>query len=135
MQALPINWLAIILAAGARMLVGVIWYSDLLWRRRWLELTSEVHPKAPAGPLRAFVLDSTMSLLMAFILSSEIHFINAQGAIAGSVVGLANWLGFVFTVHATLFIYQGRPLQLIAIDAGYSLLALTSMGAIIGAWP
>lgn len=135
MQALPINWLAIILAAGVRMLVGVVWYSDLLFKRRWLELTSQVHPKVPAGVWRAPALDSVMSLLMAFILSSEIHFIEARGAFAGGVVALANWLGFVFTVHATLFICQGRPLQLIAIDAGYSLVALSLMGGIIGAWP
>ncbi|MBK8085767.1 MAG: DUF1761 domain-containing protein [Devosia sp.] len=135
MQTLPINWLVIILAAGLRMVVGVVWYSDLLFKKKWLELTSQIHPRMQAGVIRAVVLDSVMSLLMALILSSEIHFIDARGALAGAVVGLANWLGFVFTVHATLFIYQGRPLQLIAIDAGYSLIALVSMGAVIGNWP
>lgn len=134
MDVMPISWLAVVAAAAVRMTVGVVWYSRYLFKARWLRLTSEIHERIPAGFPRAFTLDSVMSLIMAFILSSEIHFIGATGPLAGAVVGLANWLGFVFTAHATLFIYQGRPLELVAIDAGYSLVALLLMGALLGAW-
>ena len=134
MDAVPIDLVAVAAAAAVRMTVGVIWYSRFMFKARWLRLANEIHEHIPAGFLRAFVLDSVMSLIMALILSSEIHFIGASGALPGAVVGLANWLGFVFTVHATLFIYQGRPLQLVAIDAGYSLVALLLMGALLGSW-
>lgn len=134
MDVMPISWLAVAAAAAVCMTVGVAWYSRYMFKARWLRLTSAVDERIPAGFLRAFTLDSVMSLIMALILSSEIHFIGATGPLAGAVVGLANWLGFVFTVHATLFIYQGRSLELVAIDAGYSLVALLLMGALLGAW-
>lgn len=48
--------------------------------------------------------------------------------------GAAAGLGWVATGMATTFLFERRPAPLIAIDAGYHVVALATMGAILGAW-
>ncbi len=135
MQSLPVNWLAVMVAAAIYLSVGRLWYSRLLFGTRWLELTSAPQERIATGAARPLIIDSVMSLIVAIILSSQIHFIRADGALGGAIVGLANWLGFSFTAHAALFVREGRPLQLVAIDSGCNLVALVVIGTLLGYWP
>ena len=44
------------------------------------------------------------------------------------------WFGFVLTTWATEYVYEARPLSLLAINAGFWLPAMVLMGAIVGGW-
>jgi hypothetical protein len=53
---------------------------------------------------------------------------------AGARVSFFLWLGFVATPLLSTTVYEGRPITLFAINAGYWLVAMLIMGALIGGW-
>jgi hypothetical protein len=52
----------------------------------------------------------------------------------GALIGIFVWVGFVATVPAVTIFFGGRPRVLWLINAGYQLVVLVLMGAILGAW-
>jgi hypothetical protein len=134
MQQIPINWWAVIVAAIIRMAVGSFWFSPVGFMKPWQRLSgvSEAQVKATFG--RAIGIDAVMSLIMAFILFHAVVYAGATNPLAGAGVGFLNWLGFIFTVFVGLWAYEQKPLQLVSITAGFNLVALILMGALIGVW-
>jgi hypothetical protein len=57
-----------------------------------------------------------------------------QTALRGIKVAVMLWFGFVLTTWVTEYVYEVRPLSLLAINAGFWLLGMTVMGAIVGSW-
>jgi hypothetical protein len=57
-----------------------------------------------------------------------------QTALRGIKVAALLWFGFVLTTWATEYVYEARPLSLLAINAGFWLPAMVLMGAIVGGW-
>ncbi|MDQ7858493.1 MAG: DUF1761 domain-containing protein [Armatimonadota bacterium] len=47
-------------------------------------------------------------------------------------MGLLALIGFVATAQGANYLFEGRPLQLHAINTGYHLLAPVLMGALVG---
>jgi hypothetical protein len=134
MTMIPINWLAVIVAAIIRMAVGSFWYSPVGFMKPWQRLAgiSEAQVRATFG--RAIAIDALMSLVMAVVL---LHFVTYAGAFnigAGALVGFVAWLGFIFTVFVALWAYEQKPLQLVSITACFNLVALVLMGALFGVW-
>jgi len=134
MQQIPINWWAVIVAAIIRMVVGSVWFSPVGFMKPWQRLAgiSEAQVKASFG--RAIGIDAVMSLIMAFILFHAVVYAGATNAWAGAAVGFLNWLGFIFTVFVGLWAYEQKPAKLVSITAGFNLVALILMGALIGVW-
>ena len=118
MQQIPINWLAVIVAAIIRMAVGTVWYSPALFRKPWQQVTGLTEQTINAGLGKAIGVDAVMSLLLAFILYHAVYYAGAFELWAGAVVGLLNWLGFVLTTHLALWAYENRLLKLVAINTG-----------------
>jgi len=134
MQQIPINWWAVIVAAIIRMVVGSVWFSPAGFMKPWQRLSgiSEAQVKASFG--RAIGIDAAMSLIMAFILFHAVVYAGATTLWAGAIVGFLNWLGFIFTVFVGLWAYEQKPIKLVSITAGFNLVALILMGALIGVW-
>jgi hypothetical protein len=52
----------------------------------------------------------------------------------GAFYGFLAGFGWVATFIGTHYLFERRSLKLFLINAGYSIVALTIMGLIIGAW-
>lgn len=48
--------------------------------------------------------------------------------------GFWAWLGFVATIMLGMTLWEGKPFRLYLLNAGYQLLNLLVMGAILAAW-
>ena len=68
MQQIPINWLAVIVAAIIRMAIGSAWYSPALFVKPWQALSGVTPESMRAGLGKAIGIDAAMSLVMAFVL-------------------------------------------------------------------
>ncbi len=134
MQTIPINWLAVIVAAIIRMVVGTIWYSPIGFVKPWQMLTGVTPEKMQAGLGKAIGVDAVMSLVMAFILLHAVTYAGATSLVLGVAVGALSWLGFVLTTFLALWAYENRPLKLIAINTGHNLIAMVLMGAVLAVW-
>lgn len=134
MQQIPINWLAVIVAAIIRMAVGFVWYSPPVLLKPWQALTGVTPETMRAGMGKALAIDVLASLVMAFILLHAVTYAGATDIFTGAAVGALNWLGFQATLMISLWGYENRPPKLIAINLGNNLIALVLMGALLAVW-
>ncbi|KQW80063.1 hypothetical protein ASC89_08110 [Devosia sp. Root413D1] len=131
---LPINWLAVLVAAIIRMAVGFAWYSPPLLLKPWQALTGVTPETMKAGLGKAMVVDVIASLIMSFALANIIVGAGITDWLNGALAGFWVWLGFMATLLVSLWGYENRSLKLIAINLGNNLIALVLMGALLAVW-
>jgi hypothetical protein len=128
-----LNWLAIIVAAISAFVLGSLWYSPLLFGKRWMKETGITPDQTRrTNMLMIFGLALFLSLIASFFLAM---FIGAKaGAGFGAMAGFMAGLGWVFTFMGISYLFESRTLVHFLINAMYSVVALTIMGLIIGVW-
>lgn len=131
---LPINWLAVLVAAIIRMAVGFAWYSPPLFLKPWQAVTGVTPESMRAGLGKAMVVDVIGSLIMSFALANIIVGAGITDWLNGALAGFWVWLGFMATLMVSLWGYENRSLKLIAINLGNNLIALLLMGALLAVW-
>jgi hypothetical protein len=130
------NYLAILIAAIANFLLEAGWYSCFMqpWlngigrTREWLMSSAGYNPALQYGT--ALVC----AAVMASAISCVTQLTGRQTWWRGIQVGALLWLGFIVTDLATEYVFQVRPWSLLGIDAGFWLVGMMVMGAIVGGW-
>ncbi len=128
-----VNWLAVLVAGISAFAFGAVWYSPALLGKAWMKennLTIDDIQRGNKGKIFgwAFVLALLMSVNLAMFLNdAKTDFI--WGMTAGFLAGLWVFCGIAITA-----LFELRSARYIFINGGYQVLALTIMGAIIGAW-
>jgi len=130
---MDVNWLAIVVAAVAHFLIGWAWYAPPVFGKRWQEL-SGLKMDGASGLAQAIVVQLIGNLVMAYVLARFILHYGEPGLVWGAVIGFMAWLGFVATIMIGSVFYEKRPFGLFTINAGYQLVGIVVMGAILGAW-
>lgn len=134
MQAISINWWAILAAVASNFIVGAVWYSPALFIRPWLEMSGVKKSDFDAGLPKALVGDLISSTAMALVLDNIIHWSNVADLAQGLFLAFCIWLGFIATVLLGCVTYEQRPFKFVAINALYRLVTITLMGAILTLW-
>lgn len=132
-----VNFLAVIVAALAAFALGAVWYTALFGKRWQKEVgLSDEQLKQGAHMGRIYGTTLLLTLLMGLGLAYIWH--NEDPASLNWQVGLYHGLliglFFVATSMGINYLYQRKSLALWLIDAGYQVVFLGLMGAIIGAW-
>lgn len=131
---MDINYLAVLVAATSAFLIGGVWYSPMLFQRPWMAAAGVTEDQLKRGGAAgifggAFVLSLLMAANLAAFLADPSTTV-AWGATAGALAGVG-WVAFGIGVVA---LFERRPLAYTLINGGYWAVALTVMGAILGAW-
>jgi hypothetical protein len=128
-----LNWLAIIVAAISAFILGGLWYSPLMFAKRWMKETgiSEESTK-DINMIKLFGLAFILSLIASFFLAM---FIGVKAGVGfGALAGFMAGFGWVFTFMGISYLFEARTLAHFLINSIYSIVSLTIMGAIIGVW-
>jgi len=126
-----VNWLAIIIAAVANMVIGFLWYGTWAFGKSWIQLSGRnMGEGMQAGPL--YGLTAVAAVAQAITMAWFVSQTGANSGSAGAIVGLYVGLGFVATAMFAEVLFAGRHPRLYAITAGYSVVAAIVQGAIIG---
>ena len=139
---IPVNYLAVLVAAVANMGIGFLWYGPLfgkMWTELmgWGAMTPERIADRQKKARPAYAISFVSALVMAYVLLHVIFFANAyapSGLQSGLSGGFWMWLGFVAPVTVGSVLWDGKPWKLWVINAGYYLVALLIMGTILGYW-
>jgi hypothetical protein len=134
MHGFDVNWLAVSCAALAKFAIGGVWYAPPVFGPRWGALVGVTPDGFRARMLPAMLTDLVAGFVLAWVLANVLKFTGAVGLIPGARVSFFLWLGFVATPLLSTTVYEGRPIVLFAINAGYWLVAMLVMGGLIGAW-
>jgi Protein of unknown function (DUF1761) len=135
------NYLAVIVAAVVIFALGGLWYSPLLFAKRWIALQgrTEEQERAQAAAanmpllyLSAFITSLLIAWIMGMLMA---HFpATAMGAVHGAVFGFFCWLGFAASTSYATAIFSGKPKQLWLIDSAYNLVSFVLAGIILRVW-
>jgi hypothetical protein len=134
MHGFDVNWLAVLCAALAKFAIGGMWYSLPAFGPRWGALVGVTPDAFKARMASAMLADLAASFVLAWVLANVLKFTGAVGLIPGARVSFFLFLGFVATPLLSTTVYEGRPIALFAINAGYWLIAMLIMGGLIGVW-
>lgn len=127
-----VNWLAVIVATVAGIVVGFVWYAPPVFGRRWAKAAGIDLPQPGQVQPTTYVGAIVIALVTAYVLAVLIRGLGAASLADGAVVGFVAWLGFVATWLASGVFFERRPTAWWAINAGQAIVSLVIMGAIIG---
>ena len=133
-----LNWPAIAVAALAYFILGALWYSKVLFAKRWIaDLKIDVNnPDAKKGMGMMFggslVLMFVQSLAIA-ILAERLQ-IHGAGWISGLKLGAFTGCCFCAATIGVNYLYEKKPMSLFLINAGYAIAGNIIAGIIICSW-
>ena len=126
------NWVAIIVAMVVNMVLGALWFSPVMFQKRWTALRVGGPMSGTASPL-LYVITAVGALVSAITLDWIIGLAGANTLTGGAIIGLYTGLGFVAPAVLSDHLFNERPPMLYLIVAGFPIVGLLVMGAIIGA--
>ncbi len=129
-----INWLAVLVSAISAFVLGGIWYGPV-FGKAWQRLEGLSDEEVQGGNTAlifggAFVLNLVMASSLALLL--QLH--PAPGPVSGLAAGGLLGLSLIATSYGISYLFGRKPLALWLIDAGYMVVFMALMGAILGAW-
>jgi hypothetical protein len=133
MELPAVNYLAVLAAAVSAFVLGGLWYSPVLFAKKWMAYTGNEcaegeKPKGNMGVIfgGAFLLSVIAAYLFAVIVQFDPDW--QSGAIAGAVTGF----GFAATSFGISYLFEQRPFGLWLINGGYHVLQFTLYGLVLG---
>jgi hypothetical protein len=131
------SWLPVVVAGVVAWIIGALWYSPVLFAKAWVRAHGFTPERLEAMRARAGMAYG--GSLVAFIVIAAVLklFLNHLGADSlqdGVMWGFHAWLGFALPMGFIAYIYADKAIATFLIDAGYQLVYLVTMGAILGAW-
>jgi len=136
MAALQVNLLAVLVCSIITFILGALWYSPLLFAKKWVELIGKTDEELKQGAnamtyVMAFVLGFMSNFSLAFVINLSKVAIFYDGALVGAMC----WIGFAgATSYTNQVIFVQRPATLWSIDSGYNLVSFMISGAILAIW-
>jgi hypothetical protein len=130
-----VNWIAIIIAIVVNSVLGSLWFSPVLFAKKWQEWEGHQEGTGMAGgSVGPFIALSVVGTAISAIALA--WFIDRTGTttlLGGALIGLYAGLGFVAPAIFADHLFNQRKGALYLIVAGYPVIGLTIMGAILGA--
>lgn len=134
---IEVNFLAVLLASFASMVLGFLWYGPIVGKQ-WMKLkgyTAKSLKKDQSQMGKYYSISFVVALMTAFVLSHVMQLSQAAYnypiMTTGMTTALWMWLGFVMPVQVTATIFGDKKWSLFAIDTGYQLFSLMVMGGVL----
>jgi uncharacterized protein DUF1761 len=127
-----VNYLAVVVAAIAAIVIGFIWFSPQALGNRW---TTYGVPAPPARPgASAIAVGAISALVNAWVIA--LLSLNLGGTTIGDgvVLGILVWLGFIATVTAAEFGFLQRRWSAWVVNNIHHLIVQVVLAAIVTVW-
>lgn len=136
-MGIPINWLAVLVAAVISMITGYLWYGPL-FGNAWMKETGVSRKDMEKNMGMKYGIMFVGAIIMAWVLDhaltfgiSYLGFGGVNGAFSGAFF---NWLGFVLPVTLGMKLMEDRSWKLWMIQNGYYLITLMLMSVVLVMW-
>lgn len=123
----------IALAVIAYMIIGLIWYSPLLFGNVWSKHTKLIMRSGGKDSQvnKMYALSAFGAVLTALVLNYVMVELEVKSVQESLALGFAFWIGFVFPSIMVNNLFQGRSKIVTFIDSGYQLASILAMSAIV----
>ncbi|MHB1311119.1 MAG: DUF1761 domain-containing protein [Gemmatimonadaceae bacterium] len=137
MAELHVNWLAVLVSGVAAYALAMLWCSPLMFAKAWVAAhgyTAEQRAEMQAGAGEAYTITFACWLLMSAGMGVRLHRLDTPNMMSGLKAALLAWGAFAVPVGLSQYAFSGQPMSAWAIDAGYQLVSLVLMGAVLAKW-
>ena len=127
------NYLAVLAAAIANMVIGMLWYGPLfgkLWQKL-AGITGKDMKKMKLKPAQAMLIGFLTALVLSFVLSRFTGMMGTADFMTAFAAAFWIWLGFYATTQMGPVLWEGKPFRLYVLNTTYSLVSLTVMSWIL----
>lgn len=133
-----LNWIAILVGTLAYFVLGALWYSPLLFVKKWIAyLKLDVNdPEAKKGVGLLFGGSFILQCLqcMAIAILAERLGIRGDGWMSGLKLGAVTGACFCAAAISVNYLYEKKPFGLFLINGGYALAGNIIAAIIICSW-
>ncbi len=138
---MPINYLAVLVAAITAFIIGFLLHGPIAGKL-WMRLAN-IQPTAKvklSSMIPQILLNLLINLVTAYVLAVVYLFastspvMGGSGAVNGMVCAFYVWLGFNVTATSVDVIWMGKSKKLWLYELAASLIVFLAMGAIIASW-
>ena len=137
MIPVDVNYIAVIAAAVANMVVGALWYSSFMFGSYWIKLmgfTDKKTEEMKKAANKAYAFSGIAALVMSYVLAVFLRLADVSMLTEGLYVGFIVWLGFVATITLQSVVFEGRSKELFVLNNGYNLVGILVMAAVLTTW-
>jgi hypothetical protein len=132
-----VNWTAVIVASIVYFIGAGVWFT--LLKQPYLmgigKTEDEMMRQAGGHVVYPYVVAFLCTIVIARVLAQVIVATSENPtALHGLRVAFYAWGGFVATTFLTEYVFELRSVSIFLITAGYPLIGMLIMGAILGAW-
>ena len=132
-----INYLAVLVAAIASMVIGFLWYGPL-FGKQWIQFMDfdkkKINEAKKKGMGKIYALAFLTALIMSYVLAHFVDYVEAMTIADGAVLGFWLWIGFFATTQIGSVLWEGKPVKLYLINTLHYLVALAVMAVILAVW-
>jgi hypothetical protein len=132
MDLSQINWLAVVVATIAHMLLGFLWYS-LLFGKLWMELRGLKKEEIGNVSPTIYVIPMLLGFVSALLLAIFLQLTAAASLSDALLIALLASL-LVITKIGTNYVFENGKLGLFFITVGYHTASLLLMSVILFIW-
>ena len=130
-----INHLAAIVAGLVQFAFGAVWYS--VFAQPWMTGIGKTREQLMAengNSPAPYIIAVVTAVIVAYTIAWLLPRLDARSAGGGMRVGVTLALTLVATTIALNYGFEGRSVSLWLINAGYMVVGMGIMGAIVGGW-
>lgn len=130
-----LNWWAVIAATVVSFLLGALWYSPVMFGNAWMREHKLQKENLGGGAAKAMILTLLATFVSALGVDFVFSHVGVTSVLAGTKWGLGIGVAFVAMAMLSDSLFARQSLTLYLIQAGYRVICLGIMGAIISWWP
>lgn len=137
MPEVTVNYVAVIVAAIANMVLGVVWYGPLfgkLWMKEAGKTKKDLDAAKKDMP-KLYAVAFVGAVVTAYVLAIFVSWAQISTIALAIILGFLVWLGFILTISLQSLLWEGKSQKLFLLNNGYNFVSLIVMASIIAAWP
>lgn len=134
MDTVQINYLHVIVAALAPMVIGALWYSPMLFSKPWAAAVGKKIEDMRANGSMGYAGSMIAALVLSFVMAHFLAYVGAITVADGLKTAFWAWLGFTATATLSDTLFAGRSFNLYVINNGYQLVSFLAVATILTAW-
>lgn len=128
------NYVAIMIATIFSVILGFVWYSPVVFGKRWIKLNNIDPKKIRDSRSGMYFLPVISSIITVSILILLTYLLDATTWQAGAFIGLIAWFGFTLPTQLLPWAFSGKKMEALLLDTIYPLISFILMGALIAGW-
>lgn len=132
-----VNYLAVLVAGVVIFMLGGLWYSPVMFAKRWVALqgkTMEEMSAAGGSMAMMYVQAFLCALITAWVLDIVIGFLPLLDVTRALKLAAICWLGFAAATSYGTALFSGKPRALWIIDTAYNLVSFLAAAVILTLW-